>query len=76
MNKDTIEGNWEEIKGKAKQQWAKLGDTDFSLYNEGKLQEFSGKIQAAYGKSKEEAEKEIKAFKDSCGCSSSDNRAA
>lgn len=75
MNKDTIQGNWEQIKGKAKQQWAKLGDTDLALFAEGKTQEFAGKIQAAYGKSKEEAQQEIADFEKSCGCSSSDKAA-
>lgn len=76
MNKDTIQGKWKELEGKAKQKWAKLGDTDFSLFAEGKVEEFSGKIQNAYGKSKDEANKEIREFEESCGCSSSDNKAA
>lgn len=76
MNKNTIQGDWEKIKGKAKQQWAKLGDTDFDLYAKGKVQEFSGSIQKAYGKTQDEADKEIKKFEESCGCSSADNKAA
>lgn len=76
MNKDTIQGNWEQFKGKAKQKWAKLGDTDLELLAKGKAQEFSGKIQEVYGKSKDEAEKEIRDFETSCGCSSNDNKAA
>lgn len=76
MNKDTIQGNWEQFKGKAKQKWAKLGDTDLSLLAEGKAQEFAGKIQEVYGKSKDEAENEIRDFEKSCGCSSSSHRAA
>lgn len=69
MNNDTIKGNWEQLKGKAKQQWAKIGDTDLGLLAEGKTQEFAGKIQEAYGKSKDEAEKEIREFERNCGCS-------
>lgn len=68
MNKDQIEGNWEQFKGKAKQKWAKLGDTDFDLLQKGKRQEFSGKIQEAYGNTKEDAEKQLKEFESSCGC--------
>jgi uncharacterized protein YjbJ (UPF0337 family) len=75
MNKDTMQGNWEQFKGKAKQKWAMLGDDDFSLLAEGKIQEFSGKIQQAYGKSKDRAEQEIKDFEESCGCSFSDKAA-
>src|SRR5215469_1565785 len=70
MNKDTMQGNWEEFKGKAKQKWAKLGDTDFKLLEEGKRQEFAGRLQKVYGKTEEEAEKALKAFEQSCGCSS------
>jgi|GEM_PF-1147567 len=76
MNKDEMQGNWEQFKGKAKQKWAMLGDNDFDLYAKGKVQEFAGKIQQAYGKSKEQVENEIKEFETSCGCSSSDNKAA
>jgi len=75
MNSDTIQGQWEQIKGKAKQQWAKIGDTDLALLAEGKTQEFAGKIQEVYGKSKDEAHQEIRDFEKSCGCSSS-NKAA
>lgn len=75
MNKDTIQGNWEQFKGKAKQKWAKIGDTDLELLGKGKAQEFAGKIQEAYGHTKEKAESEIAEFEKSCGCSSS-NRAA
>jgi len=76
MNKDTIEGNWEQFKGKAKQQWAKIGDTDFELLAKGKRQEFAGKIQEAYGKTKDAAEKELSDFEKSCGCSSNSDKAA
>jgi uncharacterized protein YjbJ (UPF0337 family) len=76
MNKDQIKGEWEQFKGKAKQTWAMLGDDDFALYLDGKRQEFAGKIQEKYGKSKEEAEKEISEFESSCGCTPSSDRAA
>lgn len=76
MDKDTIQGKWEQVKGQAKQKWAKLGDNDFALLAEGKAQEFAGRLQTAYGRTKEEAEKEIRDFEGSCGCSSSSNRAA
>lgn len=75
MNRDTMQGNWEELKGKAKQKWAMLGDDDLSLLAKGKTQEFAGKIQKAYGKSKEAAEREIRDFEKSCGCSISDEAA-
>jgi len=77
MNKNTVQGNWEQFKGKAKQKWAMLGDDDLSLLAKGKMQEFSGKIQEAYGRSQEEADQEIRDFEKGCGCSSSSgNKAA
>lgn len=38
MNKLTIEGNWNEIKGKLKQKYGDLTDNDFTFY-EGKEDE-------------------------------------
>ena len=58
MNWDQIEGNWKQIKGNIQQQWAKLTDNDLDLVN-GKREELAGKIQAAYGVSKDEAEKQL-----------------
>jgi uncharacterized protein YjbJ (UPF0337 family) len=48
-----IKGNWNEVKGKAKQQWANLTDDDL-LYEEGKEDELYGRIQKKTGKTKEE----------------------
>ncbi len=48
-----LKGNWNELKGKAKQQYADLTDDDL-LYEEGKEDELIGKVQQKTGKSKEE----------------------
>ena len=61
MNKDTAQGQWEQMKGKAKEQWGKLTDDDLNQI-EGKKDQLSGKIQEKYGKSKEEADKEVEKF--------------
>ena len=58
MNWDQIEGNWKQLKGNILQQWAKLTDDDLDLVN-GKREELAGKIQEAYGVSKDEAEKQL-----------------
>ena len=47
-----MKGNWNEIKGKMKQQYANLTDDDL-LYEEGKEDEFYGRIQKKTGKTKE-----------------------
>ncbi|WP_370204714.1 CsbD family protein [Pararhodobacter marinus] len=61
MNSDTIEGKWKQIKGEAKVQWGKLTDDDLDVAA-GHKDKLSGKIQERYGKSKEEADREVDAF--------------
>lgn len=61
MNEDTIEGNWNELKGRAKKQWGKLSDNQLDVIA-GKRDQLAGEIQNAYGVSREEAEKQVKDF--------------
>jgi len=58
MNTDILEGKWEQLKGKAQQQWGKLTDDDVDKAN-GNAQELSGKIQERYGIAKDEADKQV-----------------
>ncbi len=58
---DTIQGNWNEIKGKLKQKYAELTDDDL-VYAEGKEDELYGKLQKRLGISREEAENAISSF--------------
>lgn len=53
LNSSGIEGNWNETKGKLKQQFAMLTDNDLLLV-EGKKDELLGRLQIKLGKSKEE----------------------
>jgi uncharacterized protein YjbJ (UPF0337 family) len=57
MNWDQIEGKWKQLKGSAKQQWAKLTDDDLKLIS-GKKDELVGRIQERYGITKEEAQRQ------------------
>jgi len=57
-NLTEIKGNWNELKGKLKQQYAQLTDDDL-LYVEGKQDEMKGRLQVKLGKSKEEIDKII-----------------
>lgn len=59
MNKDEIGGNWNQFKGKAKEQWGKLTDDDMTVI-EGKRDQLVGKIQERYGYAKDQAENEVK----------------
>jgi uncharacterized protein YjbJ (UPF0337 family) len=59
MNKDRIEGNWKQVKGKVKEQWGKLTDDDLDVIS-GKREQLAGRIQERHGVNKDEAEKQIK----------------
>jgi len=58
MNKLTIEGNWNEIKGKLKQKYGELTDNDLT-FAKGKEEEMYGRLQKKLGKTKEEILKDI-----------------
>ena len=53
MEKITIKGNWNVLKGKLKQLFASLTDDD-ALFFKGKEEELIGKIQRKIGKTKQE----------------------
>ena len=53
MDNLRFKGKWNQLKGKAKQQWADLTDDDL-LYVEGKEDELFGRMQEKTGKSKDE----------------------
>jgi uncharacterized protein YjbJ (UPF0337 family) len=61
MNKLEIKGNWNELKGKLRQEYADLTDDDLQ-YAEGKEEELLGKIQQRVGASKEEITNKINSF--------------
>ena len=63
MNKNTIEGKWDQLKGKVKQQWGKLTDDDLT-YLEGNRDQLSGRIQERYGIAQDEAERQVRTFQD------------
>jgi uncharacterized protein YjbJ (UPF0337 family) len=61
MNKDTVEGNWLQFKGKVKEQWGKLTDDDLDVIA-GKRDQLLGKIQERHGITRDEAEKQVTAW--------------
>ena len=61
MNTTEIKGNWNEQKGKLKQQFATLTDNDL-MFEEGKKDEMLGKLQVKLGKTKEEWHKIIESL--------------
>lgn len=63
MNKHQIEGNWKELKGKAKVQWGKLTNDELDQV-EGKADQLAGAIQKRYGCSIEEAKRQVEDWRD------------
>ncbi|EKD52070.1 MAG: hypothetical protein ACD_62C00124G0006 [uncultured bacterium] len=61
MNWDTIEGNWKQLKGNAKEKWGKLTDDDLDIIA-GKRERLIGKLQEKYGIAKGEFEKQVDEF--------------
>jgi uncharacterized protein YjbJ (UPF0337 family) len=58
MNKDRIEGNWLQVKGKVKEKWGKLTDDDLDVI-EGNTDQLVGRIQERYGVAEDEAQKQV-----------------
>lgn len=61
MNKDQLEGNWKQFKGKVKEQWGKLTNDDLEVIA-GKRDQLVGKLQERYGVTLEEAQKQLDSF--------------
>ncbi|MBO6535221.1 MAG: CsbD family protein [Balneolaceae bacterium] len=59
MNDLQLKGNWNELKGKLKQEYSELTDDDVTMV-EGKEDELFGRLQKKLGKTKEELINEIK----------------
>jgi uncharacterized protein YjbJ (UPF0337 family) len=55
MNWDQVQGKWKQVRGSAKQKWAKLTDNDLD-YIAGSHERFVGRLQERYGIAKEEAQ--------------------
>ncbi len=66
MNKDIFEGKWEQLKGAVREKWGDLTDDDLTQIN-GNREKLLGKIQEAYGRSRDAAEKEVKEWEKSAG---------
>jgi uncharacterized protein YjbJ (UPF0337 family) len=58
MNRDTLEGQWAQLKGRARQQWGKLTDDDLDQVR-GRAEELAGKVQERYGIARDEASRQV-----------------
>jgi uncharacterized protein YjbJ (UPF0337 family) len=61
MNWDIVKGNWKQFRGDVQAKWGKLTDDHLDVIS-GKRIELAGKIQEAYGITKDEAEQQIRDF--------------
>jgi uncharacterized protein YjbJ (UPF0337 family) len=63
MNNDIAEGKWKQMVGKAKAAWGELTDDELTKA-EGRADKLAGLIQERYGKTREQAELEVRRFFD------------
>ena len=61
MNWDTIKGNWNQLKGKVREEWGDFTDDDLE-YIAGKRDQFVGRMQERYGYAREDAERHVDAW--------------
>jgi len=58
MNWDIVAGDWKQFAGKIKQKWGQLTDDELTRVS-GKREQLEGMLQARYGYTKEQAQKEL-----------------
>jgi uncharacterized protein YjbJ (UPF0337 family) len=58
MNWDQIQGQWKQMKGKARERWGQLTDDDIEEAG-GDRDRLEGKLQERYGHTKEQARSEV-----------------
>ncbi|HEX9798141.1 MAG TPA: CsbD family protein [Anaerolineales bacterium] len=61
MNRDTLEGKWNQLKGQVRKQYGQLTDDDVARI-QGDWEKFVGKLQERYGYTREKAEEEAESF--------------
>jgi uncharacterized protein YjbJ (UPF0337 family) len=58
MNTEILKGKWNQMKGTVRKQWGKLTDDDVDQI-QGDAEILQGRIQERYGRTKEEAQREV-----------------
>lgn len=58
MNEDILKGQWKQLEGRVLGQWGKLTDSDLTMIK-GDRDVLLGKIQEHYGRTREEAMKDV-----------------
>ncbi len=58
MNRDTLKGQWTQLKGQVRKQWGKLTEDEVDQI-QGDSEILMGKLQQRYGYTREQAQREI-----------------
>jgi uncharacterized protein YjbJ (UPF0337 family) len=58
MNRDWLEGNWKQARGKVRERWGKLTDDELDVIA-GRRDQLVGRIQELYGNTRDEVERDI-----------------
>jgi uncharacterized protein YjbJ (UPF0337 family) len=58
MNRDWLEGNWKQARGKVRERWGKLTDDELDVIA-GRRDQLVGRIQELYGNARDEVEREL-----------------
>lgn len=66
MHESYLKGQWNEVKGKAKERWGDLTDDDLESI-EGKRDQLIGTLQRRYGKARAEIEREVEVWEERNG---------
>jgi uncharacterized protein YjbJ (UPF0337 family) len=61
MNRDTLSGQWNQLKGSVREQWGKLTNDDLDQI-QGKSEQLVGKLQERYGIARDEAQRQLDAW--------------
>lgn len=61
MNRDTMQGQWKQMKGEVKRRWGMLTDDELDQV-EGNFEKLVGRVQERYGYQREQAEREVNDF--------------
>jgi uncharacterized protein YjbJ (UPF0337 family) len=61
MNRDILQGQWKELRGKLQKAWGDLTDDDLDRID-GRRTELEGTLQKKYGYTKERAAREVDDF--------------
>jgi uncharacterized protein YjbJ (UPF0337 family) len=58
MNRDWLEGNWKQARGKIRERWGKLTDDELDVIA-GRRDQLVGRIQELYGDTRDQVERDI-----------------